>query len=144
MKRMDPALENLERDSQEHFTSLVESVGVKQFATQVGLTTRQINRIRSGASPNPIFRLVRFLQSADVASGDRTLDFVCSEMGGHFVRHVNRGESISEAVKETAEAIAAMSDGALSDRDVQEIREAISALSSVLSSRSPSAPGSDD
>ena len=65
-------------------------------------------------------------------------------MGGHFVRHANREESISEAVKETAEAIAAMSDGALSEQDVQEIREAISALSSVLSGRSASNPGADD
>ena len=70
----------------------------------------------------------------DPEIGDQTLDFICREMGGHFVRHLNNDESITEAVRECAEAIAVMSDGTLTGEDVKEVREAISALSSVLTS----------
>ena len=114
------------------FDAIAESIGVKRLASALGITTRQVNRIRSGAQPNPIERLIRSLQAAEPEVGDRALDFICREMGGHFVRHQHREESMREAVRECAEAIAAMSDGDLSPSDVREIREAISALSSVL------------
>ena len=39
--------------------------------------------------------------------GDRVLDFVCQEMGGHFVRHEALDDAAVNAVKECAEAIAA-------------------------------------
>lgn len=122
----------LKEEALKRFTELVESTGVKRFAASMDLSTRQINRILSGVQPNPVERLVRSLQSAEAAVGDSVLDYVCQEMGGHFVRHEALDEATVNAVKECAEAIAAISDGEISDLDVREIREAISALSSLI------------
>lgn len=116
----------------ERFRQLVESTGVKRFAASINLSTRQVNRILSGVQPNPIERVIRSLQSAEPEVGDHVLDYICQEMGGHFVRHELFDEAAMNAVKECAEAIAAMSDGQICDKDVREIREAISALSSVI------------
>lgn len=115
-----------------HFTSLVESVGVKRFAASMNLSTRQINRMLSGAQPNPVDRIIRSLEAASPEDGDRVLDYVCQELGGHFVRHESIDEAAVNAVRECAEAIAAISDGHVSRLDVQEIREAISALSGLI------------
>jgi hypothetical protein len=118
----------------QQFASLVESVGIKRFANSLGISTRQVNRILSGAQPNPVERLIRSLQSSTPVAGDEVLDYICQEMGGHFVRHEGVDEAAVNAVKECAEAIAAISDGHISDLDIREIREAISALSSLITS----------
>ncbi|MCA9297106.1 MAG: hypothetical protein KC983_11325, partial [Phycisphaerales bacterium] len=94
-----------------HFASLVHSSGVKRFSSSLNLSTRQVNRILSGVQPNPVERLVRSLQAADMELGDRVLDFICQEMGGYFVRHEALNAASMNAVKESAEAIAAISDG---------------------------------
>ena len=114
------------------FAGLVDSVGVKRFAESLGISTRQVNRILAGAQPNPVERVIRSLQSAEVDAGDRALDFICQEMGGHFVREEALDDAAVNAVKECAEAIAAISDGEISDLEVREIREAISALSGLI------------
>ncbi len=124
----------LQGEAQGRFAELVESVGVKRFAMSLNLSTRQVNRILAGVQPNPVERLIRCLQSADAQTGDRVLDYVCQEMGGHFVRHEALDDATVNAVRECAEAIAAISDGHISELDVKEIREAISALSSVIMS----------
>ena len=116
------------------FADLVKGVGVKRFAQELGLSTRQVNRILSGAQPNPVERMLRSVQSAKPESGDRVLDFVCQEMGGYFVRQEAFDEATVNAVKECAEAIAAISDGELSELDLREIREAISALNGLIMS----------
>jgi hypothetical protein len=126
--------EPLSDDALRHFNALVESVGVKRFAMNIGLSTRQVNRILSGVQPNPVHRLIRCLQSAEAEVGDRVLDYVCQEMGGHFVRHEAISEASVNAVRESAEAIAAISDGHIDQKDVREIREAISALSGLIMS----------
>ncbi len=123
----DPREEHLAR-----FSELVESVGVKRFAQSMGLSTRQINRMLGGAQPNPVDRMIRALQASEADVGDRVLDFVCQEMGGHFVRHEGLDDAAVNAVKECAEAIAAISDGDVSQVDVREVREAISALTSLI------------
>ena len=124
--------ETFRDDSLRHFQSLVDSVGVKRFSSSLDLSTRQVNRILSGVQPNPVERLIRSLQAADAETGDRVLDHVCQEMGGHFVRHEALDDAAVNAVKECAEAIAAISDGQISEIDVREIREAISALSGLI------------
>jgi hypothetical protein len=133
MSELEP-LDPLREEALRQFAELVESVGVKRFALNIGLSTRQVNRILAAVQPNPVERLIRALQSADPQVGDRVLDFVCQEMGGHFVRHEAIDEAAVNAVKECAEAIAAISDGQISDLDVREIREAISALSGLVMS----------
>ena len=126
--------DQVREDYLRQFAALVESVGVKRFAASLGLSTRQVNRILAAAQPNPIERVILSLQSADTEAGDRALDFICQEMGGHFVRHEALDNATVNAVKECAEAIAAISDGEISDLDVREIREAISALSGLIMS----------
>lgn len=126
----------LREQSLRRFAQLVESVGVKKFAMCMNLSTRQVNRILAGAQPNPVERLIRCLQSATPEVGDEVIDFVCQEMGGHFVRHESMDHALVNAVRECAEAIAAISDGdGICDDDVREIREAISALTTVIMSR---------
>lgn len=114
-----------------HFRKMVESVGVKRFASEMGLSTRQINRILSGAQPNPIERMMSCLLCCDPEIGDAALDFICGEMGGHFVREEAIESASMNAVKECAEAIAAISDGEISKLDEVEIREAVQALISL-------------
>ena len=130
----ESANDPLRDEALRRFAELVNSVGVKRFAQSLTLSTRQVNRILSGAQPNPVERLLRCLQSAAPEVGDRVLDFVCQEMGGHFVRHEAFDDATVNAVKECAEAIAAISDGHVSDLDLREIREAISALSALIHS----------
>ena len=122
----------LTRECLNRFSTLVHCSGTKQFAKSVGLSTRQVNRILTGAQPNPIERLIRCLQAVDPAMGDQIIDFVCQEMGGHFVRQEGLDDAAVNAVKECAEAIAAISDGHIHEMDVKEIRDAISALSGLI------------
>ena len=119
-------------DCQFRFAELVECVGIKRFAVALGVSTRQVNRILVGAQPNPVERLIRCLQAVDVDTGDRVLDYICQEMGGHFVRQEGLNDAAVNAVRECAEAIAAISDGEVGDLDMKEIRDAISALSSLI------------
>lgn len=124
--------ESIEEQAHQRFEELVQCTGTKRFAACMKLSPRQINRMISGAQPNPIERIIRTLQSAEPEIGDQTLDFICQEMGGHFVRHEALDSAAVNAVKECAEAIAAMSDGEYCDITVKEIREAISALSTII------------
>lgn len=122
----------LKDESQRKFTELVESAGIKAFSKSLSISTRQVNRILSGAQPNPIERLIRSLQGVTPELGDEILDYICQEMGGHFVRQEGFDDASVNAVKECAEAIAAISDGHITDIDIKEIREAISALSGLM------------
>ncbi|MFM9956710.1 MAG: hypothetical protein ACKVZJ_01430 [Phycisphaerales bacterium] len=119
--------------SRAHFRALVESIGVKRFAGAMGLSTRQVNRILAGVQPNPVERLIRSVQCATPEAGDRALDFVCQEAGGFFVRQEPAlGDAAANAVRECAEAIAAISDGEITEIDEREIREAIGAMVALL------------
>jgi len=140
----DPEQSDLAKQSHDHLAGLVESVGVKRFAQSMELSTRQVNRMLSGAAPNPIERVVRMVQSAEPEAGDRTVDFICQELGGHFVRHESIDQATVNAVRECAEAIAAISDGHVSTIDVQEIREAIAALSCLIMNLRDINPGPGD
>jgi hypothetical protein len=115
------------------FRRMVESVGVKRFASDMDLSTRQINRMISGAQANPIERILLSLQCSQADIGDETLSFICQEAGGYFVKEVGPLDTASvNAVKECAEAIAAISDGEITELDQNEVREAISALIGLL------------
>lgn len=113
---------------------MVESVGVKRFSACMDLSTRQINRMLSGAQPNPVERIVRSLQSCHPDVGDEAMSFVCQEAGGQFVKDdpADLDAAGVNAVRECAEAIAAISDGHVSRVDEHEVREAISALTALL------------
>ncbi len=122
---------DLRDEALKKFAALVVCVGVKRFSESLGIGTRQVNRILSGAQPNPIERLIRALQSADPETGDAVLDYICQEVGGHFVRMEALDKTAINAVRECAEAIAAISDGQITDLDIKEIRDAISALAAL-------------
>ncbi len=122
----------LNDECRRQFAALVEAAGIKRFSASLSLSTRQVNRMLSNAQPNPIERLIRCLQAVEPDMGDRVLDYVCQEMGGHFVRQEGINDAAVNAVKECAEAIAAISDGQINAMDVKDIREAISALSSLI------------
>jgi hypothetical protein len=126
---IEHAEDYIDQHAHQHFEAMVESVGVKKFADGIGLSTRQINRILAGAQPNPVNRLVKCIQSSTPESGDAALDFLCKEAGGHFIRDESGLDAAAlNAVKECAEAIAAISDGRIRPVDEREIREAIAAL----------------
>jgi len=123
-------------DASERFREMVQSVGVKKFSACMDLSTRQINRMLSGAQPNPVERLVRCLQSCHPDVGDDALSFICQEAGGQFIKDEGADlDSVAvNAVRECAEAIAAISDGEITHVDEREVREAIAALTSLLHS----------
>ncbi|MBL1216093.1 MAG: hypothetical protein D8M59_01205 [Planctomycetes bacterium] len=121
-------VDELTREASEYFQHMVDSVGVKRFSSGLELSTRQVNRMLSGAQPNPIERLIRALQCSAPEAGDRSLDYICQQMGGFFIREEAIEAASVNAVKECAEAIAAISDGEISRMDEIEIREAVEAL----------------
>ncbi len=129
-----PPTDELTTEASGRFRSMVESVGVKRFSACMGLSTRQINRMLSGAQPNPVERLVRCLQSCEPDVGDEALSFICQEAGGQFVKDdpASLDTASVNAVRECAEAIAAISDGEVSRVDEREVREAIASLSALL------------
>lgn len=124
--------DQLTHDCQKQFKALVDATGTKKFAVCLSVSTRQVNRMLAGTQPNPVERLIRCIQSAPPEVGDAVVDFVCQELGGHFVREETINSAAVNAVRECAEAIAAISDGQVQEMDVKEIREAISALSSLI------------
>ncbi|GAB4551135.1 MAG: hypothetical protein Tsb0013_13120 [Phycisphaerales bacterium] len=126
-------MDSVERTDAEHalalFRRMVESVGVKRFASSLDLSTRQVNRILAGVQPNPIDRLLRSLCACSPEVGDQVLDHVCQEMGGYFIREEGSLDHKGlNAVKECAEAIAAISNGRLTPIEEREVREAIASL----------------
>lgn len=131
-----PLPDELTIESSRCFHRMVESVGVKRFSSCMDLSTRQINRMLSGAQPNPVERLVRSMQSCQPDVGDEALSFVCQEAGGLFIKDEAAEPDVAaaRAVRECAEAIAAISDGEISRVDEQEVREAITALTGLLHS----------
>lgn len=139
MNQTPPENPSSDAKAMELFRAMVESVGVKRFASAMDLSTRQVNRMLAGAQPNPVERLLRCIQAASPETGDAAIDSICQELGGYFVRYAGDAKSATDqAVKEAAEAIAAISDGHVSPHDEQEIREAISALISLLPRKAPS------
>jgi len=118
--------------AQELFEAMVESVGVKAFAANMDLSTRQIHRMLNGAQPEPLGRLVDALFAAEPDEAHAALDHVCGRMGGYFVRAIdNLDVAHVNAVKESAEAIVAISEGKSPRVEIKEIREAISALATL-------------
>ena len=134
MTESGPFQDELSVESAEHFRRMVESVGVKRFSSCMDLSTRQINRMLSGAQPNPVERLVRSLQSCHPDVGDEALSYVCQEAGGLFIKdeEPDLDASTVNAVRECAEAIAAISDGKITRVEEREIREAICAMTALL------------
>ncbi|MHC4716296.1 MAG: hypothetical protein ACYS5V_04950 [Planctomycetota bacterium] len=118
--------------ARELFEAMVESVGVKAFAANMDLSTRQIHRMLNGTQPEPVARAVAALQAAEPEEAEAALDYVCARMGGYFVRTIdNLDVAHVNAVKESAEAIVAISEGQSPRVEIKEIREAISALASL-------------
>ncbi len=125
--------DDLNVQSSQRFRRMVDSVGVKRFASDMELSTRQINRMLSGAQPNPVERIIRSLQCCEAEIGDETLSYICQEAGGYFVKEEGELDTAAAtAVRESAEAIAAISDGEITEVDENEVREAISALIGLL------------
>ena len=126
-------MDSVERTDAEYalelYRRMVDSVGVKRFASSLDLSTRQVNRILQGVQPNPVWRLVKSLEACDPEVGDAVLDHICQEMGGYFIRDEGTLDSHGlNAVKECAEAIAAISSGKVTPIAEKEVREAIASL----------------
>ncbi len=116
----------------ELFEAMVESVGVKAFAANMGLSTRQIHRMLNGAQPNPVARIAAALAAGERDVAEKALDRLCRQFDGYFVRLATDLESANvNAVKESAEAIVAITENRSVRITVREIREAIAALAAL-------------
>lgn len=116
----------------ELFEAMVNSVGVKAFAANIGLSTRQIHRMLSGTQPNPVRRFCEAIGACDGPIADEALDGLCRYCGGYFVRlATDLAKANVNAVKESAEAIVAISEGRSPRVTIKEIREAIAALAAL-------------
>ncbi len=129
-------------EAREQFSRLVISVGVKQFAHSLGVSTRQVNRMLSGAQPNPVDRLVRCLQAADPDAGDTVLDYICQEMGGRFMRGSLDDAAVNRVVERCSEALDAVAQRDSFDGQVNQLREAIVDLHRLIEGES-GADGTD-
>jgi hypothetical protein len=120
------------RDCESLFEEMVESVGVKAFAGGLGLSTRQVYRMLNGVQPNPVDRFRGCLLATSPTAARQTLDFLCAEHGGYFAPVADDiGAAEVNAVKESAEAIVAITEGRSVRVTVKEIREAIGALAGL-------------
>lgn len=116
----------------EIFEAMVESAGIKAFAANMNLSTRQIHRMLNGTQPNPLRRFCEMMLACGTKPAESILSYVCRQMGVYWIRvpenlraaHVN-------AVRESAEAIAAIAEGRPSKAAVKDIREAIAALAAL-------------
>ncbi len=114
---------------EELFETMVEATGVKAFAADMGLSARQVYRMLNGVQPNPIWRFCQALTAARDADRSAVLDFICQQHAGYFARPaVELEQSNVNAVKESAEAIVAISEGRSPNVTIREIREAVAAL----------------
>ena len=96
----------------ELFEAMVESVGVKAYAANMSLSTRQIHRMLNGTQPNPVGRFREAAAAGEPSAGAEALDWLCRQGGGYFVRLVtDLAKANVNAVKESAEAIVAISEG---------------------------------
>ena len=117
---------------EELFEAMVDSVGVKAFAGNMDLSTRQIHRMLNGVQPNPIQRFREAVHACEGLTGDAALDYLCRLRDGYFVRlPEDLTFANANAVKESAEAIVAISEGRSPRVTIKEIREAISALAAL-------------
>ena len=116
----------------ELFEAMTESVGVKAFAANMGLSTRQVHRMLNGSQPNPVSRMHESLAACDEPAAAAALDYLCQQRGGHFVTLADDLDMAgANAVKESAEAIVAIVEGRDPRVTVREIREAIAALAAL-------------
>ncbi len=116
----------------ELFGEMVESVGVKAFAGEMSLSTRQIHRMLNGTQPNPVARFHDAVNACEGFTGDAVMDHLCRVRGGYFMRILeNLAAANVNAVKESAEAIIAISEGRSVRVTIKEIREAIAALAAL-------------
>ena len=116
----------------ELFEAMVQSVGVKVYAANMNLSTRQVYRMLNGVQPNPVDRFGAALRACQDLSAVAALDYLCQREGGYFVRRTNDLDIASvNAIKESAEAIVAISEGRPPRVTIKEIREAISALAAL-------------
>jgi hypothetical protein len=116
----------------EIFEAMVESVGIKAYAGAIGLSTRQIHRMLNGSQPNPIQRFVEALRACEGMTAQGAVDYACRQAGGYFVQRADDlAKANVNAVKESAEAIVAISEDRAPRVEIKEIREAISALAAL-------------
>ena len=112
--------------------AMVESVGIKAFTAGLGVSTRQVHRMLNGSQHNPLRRFCDVLLSCDSSQAEAALSHICREVGVYWVRVPQSLEVANlNAVREAAEAIVAITEGRSIDVAVNEIREAIAALSAL-------------
>lgn len=117
---------------EEIFEAMVESVGIKAFAANMGISTRQVHRMLNGAQPNPLDRFCRTMKSCDGKAAEQALSHVCRQSGVYWIRvPVSMKAANLDAVKEAAQAIVAITEDRSITVEVREIREAIAALAAL-------------
>ena len=111
---------------------MVESVGIKAFASKMELSTRQVHRMLGGAQANPVARFCQAMQACDKKTAEAVLSHLCRQQGVYWIRVPASLKAANlNAVKESAEAIVAITEGRSVTTTVREIREAIAALAAL-------------
>lgn len=67
------------------FESVVRETGLVQFCEAIRLVRRQVNRMLSGAQPNPINRMIATIHAAESKAANRAMQYLCEEIGGTFI-----------------------------------------------------------
>lgn len=66
------------------FETLVRKTGTAEFCKRIGLVRRQVNRMISGAQPNPVNRLLVTIEAGEPEVARQTIEYLCRELGGRF------------------------------------------------------------
>ena len=111
----------------------IDVLGTSGFAEQASMTTRQLNRIRSGDQPNPFHRAAEWSRLGTVESATILVSMVCEANDGFFIQEGgNNTTNIEDTIQKAADVIKGLADGSLDDGDRRLVQDAIAAMIGLL------------
>ena len=103
------------------------------FAQNAGMTTRQLNRIRSGDQPNPFHRAAQWSRLGSDETANRLVSMVCEANDGFFIQEGGSDSTnIEDTIQKAADVIKGLADGSLDEEDRRLVREAVAAMIGLL------------
>ena len=111
----------------------IDALGTIGFAQKAGMTTRQLNRIRSSDQPNPFHRAAEWSRLGSADTANQLVPMVCEVNDGFFIQEGGSDASnIEDTIQKAADVIKGLADGSLDDEDRRLVQEAVAAMIGLL------------
>ena len=111
----------------------IDVLGTIGFAQKAGMTTRQLNRIRSGDQPNPFHRAAEWSRLGSADTANQLVSMVCEANDGFFIQEGGSdATNIEDTIQKAADVIKGLADGSLDDEDRRLVQEAVAAMIGLL------------